>query len=227
MELADVLTRLHALADPTRIEQSAKFGIQAGHSLGIRLPQLRELAKEIRKNHALAGTLWATGIHEARLMAAMIADPKQITEAQMEQWVADFDSWDVCDGMCSEVFSRTPYAIAKATEWAGRPEEYVKRAGFVLMADLAHRSHKTSDEQLAAFFPLMVREATDERNFVKKAVNWALRDIGKRNLALNAQAIATARQIQQLDSKSARWIAADALRELTSDKVQAKLHKQG
>lgn len=227
MELADVLSRLQALADPAHAEQAAKFGVKAGQILGIRLPELRELAKEIRKNHALAGELWASGIHEARLLAAMIANPKQITEAQMEQWAADFDSWDVCDGMCSEVFSRTPYAVAKAIEWAGRPEEYVKRAGFVLMADLAHRSHKTSDEQLAAFFPLMVREATDERNFVKKAVNWALRDIGKRNLALNVQAIATARQIQQSDSKSARWIAADALRELTSDKVQAKLHERG
>lgn len=227
MELSAILDRLYALADPDHAHWAAHFGVEARQLLGVRVPYLRALAKEIRQNHALAGELWATGIHEARLLATMLADPKQITETQMEQWAADLDSWDVCDGVCSEVFSRTPYAIAKAIEWAGRPEEYVKRAGFVLMADLAHRSHKTSNEQLAAFFPLMVREAADERNFVKKAVNWALRDIGKRNLALNAQAIATAQRIQTLDSKSARWIAADALRELTSDQVQSRLRERG
>ncbi len=227
MELAAILARLNALADPDHAHWAAHFGVKAGQSLGIHVPQLRALAKEIRQNHALAGELWATGIHEARLLATMLADPKQITETQMEHWAADLDSWDVCDGACSEVFSHTPYAVAKAMAWAGRPEEYVKRAGFVLMADLAHRSHKTTDEQLIAFLPLLLREATDERNFVKKAINWALRDIGKRNMALNAQAIATAHQIHALASKSARWIAADALRELTSDKVQSKLRERG
>lgn len=223
MELAEVLARLNALADPAYVAQIAKFGVKPGQSLGIRIPQLRALAKAIRPNHPLAGELWATAIHEARLLATMLADPKQVTEAQMEQWVTDFDSWDVCDGACSEVFSRTPYATSKAIVWAGHPAEFVKRAGFVLMADLAHRSHKTSDDQLAVFLPIILRESTDDRNFVKKAVNWALRDIGKRNLALNAQAITTAHQIHALDSKSARWIATDALRELTSDAVQARL----
>jgi 3-methyladenine DNA glycosylase AlkD len=153
----------------------------------------------------------------------MVADPRHVDEEQMERWVQDFDSWDVCDQVCYNLFDRTPFAYQKAVEWSGRSQEFVKRAGFVLMAGLALHDKRAADEAFAPFFPIIVREATDERNFVKKAVNWALRGIGKRNRSLNRQAIETARQIQALATPAARWNARDALRELTSDKIQARL----
>jgi len=218
-----IMTRLQAAADPQAVAGMARFGINSQNTLGVSIPVLRQIAKESGKNHSLAGELWSSGIHEARLLASMIDDPKQVTEAQMEAWVGDFNSWDVCDQVCSNLFDKTPYAWDKAVQWSSRPEEFVRRAGFVLMAALAVHDKRASNEQLAAFFPLIVAQSTDERNFVKKAVNWALRQIGKRNRSLNRLAIGAARQIQEIDSRTARWIAADALRELTSEKIQAKL----
>ena len=153
----------------------------------------------------------------------MIDIPVMVTEEQMEAWVSAFDSWDVCDQVCGNLFDKTPFAWEKAMQWSSRPEEFVRRAGFVLMASLAVHDKQTTEDRFRTFFPLIVAQATDERNFVKKAVNWALRGIGKRSRGLNHQAIATAQQIQQIDSPTARWIAADALRELTSEKIQAKL----
>jgi len=217
------MTRLQAAADPQAVAGMARFGINLQNTLGVSIPVLRQIAKESGKNHPLAGELWSSGIHEARLLASMIDDPKQVTEAQMEAWVGDFNSWDVCDQVCSNLFDKTPYAWDKAVQWSSRPEEFVRRAGFVLMAALVVHDKRASNEQLAAFFPLIVAQSTDERNFVKKAVNWALRQIGKRNRSLNRLAIGVARQIQEIDSRTARWIAADALRELTSEKIQAKL----
>jgi len=152
--------------------------------------------------------------------------PKRVTEAQMEQWVQDFDSWDVCDQCCMNLFRKTPFAHAKVVEWSGCEEEFVKRASFALMATLAVHDKKADNAQFEQWLPLIKREATDERNFVKKAVNWALRQIGKRNLALNAAAIQTATEIEAIDSKSARWIAKDALRELTGEKVQQRLKEK-
>jgi 3-methyladenine DNA glycosylase AlkD len=219
----DVIDKLKSLASPEAVEGMARFGINPDHTLGIAIPTLRGLAGEIGRDHRLALDLWESGIHEARILACFIDDPRQVTEAQMELWVRDFDSWDVCDQCCSNLFDRTPYAYQKAVEWSGRSEEFVKRAGFVLMASLALHDKKAGDAQFEQFFPLIAREATDERNFVKKAVNWALRGIGKRGRRLNLLAVETAGQIAQLDSKSARWIASDALRELTSEKVQNKL----
>ena len=151
-----------------------------------RAPNLRRLAKEIGREHDLAGELWRTGIHDARILATLIDDPAQVTVRQMEQWAADFNSWAVCDAACCCLFDKTPHAWGKAVEWTEREEEYVKRAGFVLMAALAVHDKKAPDEQFEAFLPLIARHATDERNFVKKAVNWALRQIGKRNRRLNA-----------------------------------------
>jgi 3-methyladenine DNA glycosylase AlkD len=197
--------------------------VGGAHTLGISVPALRKLAKEIGQDHQLAQELWGSGIHEARILATMIDPPGQVTEAQMEAWVEDFDSWDVCDQCCLNLLRKTPLAHQKAVEWSGREQEFVKRAGFALMATLAVHDKKAGDEAFIAFLPLIQKEAVDGRNFVKKAVNWALRQIGKRNLALNRAAIRTAEEIRQLDSKSARWIAADALRELTGDKVQQKL----
>ena len=223
MTVDEVLSRLKALANPANAAGMARFGINPHNTLGISIPALRRLAREIGRDHALAQALWETDIHEARLLACFIADPKQVDDSLMERWAHDFDSWDVCDQCCSNVFDKTPLAYAKAIEWSVRPEEFVKRAGFVIMAALAVHDKKRNDADFIALLPLIARESSDERNFVRKAVNWSLRQIGKRNAALNHAAQNTARHIQRLDSKAARWIAADALRELTSAAVQAKL----
>ncbi|MES0329101.1 MAG: DNA alkylation repair protein [Dehalococcoidales bacterium] len=219
----DVLKMLKSLGDPAAVAGMARFGINPENTYGVSVPALRRMAKEIGRDHVLAQRLWASGIHEARLLAGLVDDPAAVNEAQMEAWAKDFDSWDVVDGSCSNLFEKTPFAYQKAVAWAGRREEYVKRAGFVLMARLAVGTKKADDKTLETFLPYIEREADDTRNFVKKAVNWALRQIGKHSPALNRKAIATARQIAQQDSPGARWIAADALRELTSPAVQARL----
>jgi 3-methyladenine DNA glycosylase AlkD len=222
----DVLAQLQALAHPKAREQAERFGIKAPFVYGIRLPKLRALAKDIGKNHVLAQELWDTGIVDARIVALFIDSPKQVTEAQTEAWARDFDNWGIVDGVCVHLFCRTPFAYDKAFAWSAREEEFIKRAGFVLMAGLAVHDKKAPDDSLAQFLPIIAREAGDERHFVKKAVNWALRQIGKRNKNLNALAIATGEAIHQQDSKAARWIASDALRELRSDAVQKRLVKK-
>ena len=201
----------------------ARFGINTGNSYGVSVYDLQKLAREIGKDHTLAQQLWASGIHEARILASMVDKPEMVADMQMEQWVKDFDSWDVCDLSCSNLFDKTQFAYQKAEAWSKREEEFVKRAGFVLMAVLAVHDKTATDEEFLKFMPIIKRESTDDRNFVKKAVNWALRQIGKRNLNLNKMAIKTAREIQQIDSKSARWIASDAIRELTGEAVQKRL----
>lgn len=223
MQCEEVLSRLRSLASPENVAGMARFGISPRNTLGISVNTLRKLAKEIGRDHTLAQELWASAVHEARILAAMIDDPKHVTWEQMERWVSEIDSWDICDGCCSILFDKTPFAYQKAVEWSAREEEFVKRAGFVLMAVLAVHDKKATDDVFLSFLPLIKREATDERNFVRKAVNWALRQIGKRNRRLNAAAIQAAQEIRQLDSRAARWIAADALRELTSAAVQARL----
>lgn len=205
----------------------ARFGINPTNTLGISIPTLRKMGREIGTDHDLAKQLWDSGIHEARILAAMIDDPEEVTVNQMESWVKDFDSWDVCDQCCSNLFDKTKFAHHKAAEWASRREEFVKRAGFALMAALAVHDKKANNRQFERYLPLIKRESGDERNFVKKAVNWALRQIGKRNLQLNRLAIETGKQIQKRESRAARWIASDALRELTSDAVRKKLRKNG
>lgn len=223
MEYREILKKLKSLANPKAVEGMTRFGISAKNTYGISLPNIRKMAREIGRNHELAQHLWASGIHEARILASLIDDPKKVTNEQMESWVKDFDSWDVCDQCCSNLFDKTAHAFDKAEQWSRRNEEFVKRAGFVLMATLAVHDKKANDEEFTKFLPTIERESTDERNYVKKAVNWALRQIGKRNLALNNKAIETAKQIQRTDSKSAKWIASDALRELTSEAVQNRL----
>ncbi len=222
MQYNDIIQKIKSLADPEAVKGMARFGINPENTYGVSIPNLRKLAREIGKDHVLAQQLWASGIHEARLLASFIDEPKLVTESQLESWVKDFDSWDVCDQCCSNLFDQTEFAHGKAAEWSKREEEFVKRAGFVLMAALSVHDKKASDEDFIKFLPMIKREATDERNFVKKAVNWALRQIGKRNFNLNKIALKTAEEIQQIDSKSARWIAADAIRELTSEAVQKK-----
>ena len=223
MQPKQVINRLKSLSDPEAVKGMARFGINPKNTYGVSIPNLRKLAKEIGRNHELAQQLWETGIHEARILASMIDNPEEVTNEQMESWVKDFDSWDVCDQCCSNLFGKTRSAYQKAIEWSSRKEEFVKRAGFVLMACLAVSDKKAADNQFVAFLPVIQREAGDNRNFVKKAVNWALRQIGKRNPALNKKAIEAAKEIQKVDSRSSRWISSDALRELTSEAVQRRL----
>jgi len=223
LDYDEVLERLRSLADPKTLEGMRRFGITVKKAYGIPIPNLRKLAKQIGVNHNLAQRLWSSGIHEARILASMIDDPKQVTEEQMESWVKDFDSWDVCDQVCGNLFDKTQHAYQKAVEWSGRDEEFVKRAGFALMAMLAVHDKKANHKKFLAFLLIIKREAVEERNFVKKAVNWALRQIGKRDIRLNKAAIKTAKEIQSIESRSARWIASDALRELTSKTVQKKV----
>ncbi len=221
--VSDVLESLRSLSNPDAVSSMARFGIKADKAFGVSVPALRKLARSIGKDHTLAQGLWDSGLHEARELATMIADPKQVTEDLMERWVKDIDSWDVCDHCCGNLWDKTPFAYRKAREWSRQPEEFVKRAAFSMMAALAVHDKAASDNAFIKFLPMIKRESTDERNFVKKAVNWALRQIGKRNRNLNRQAIKTACEIQKLNSKSARWIAADALRELTNEKVQSRI----
>jgi 3-methyladenine DNA glycosylase AlkD len=218
-----VLQKLKSLGNAKDRAGMARFGIETKNAYGISVYVLRAFAKDIGTDHALAQQLWKSGIHEARLLASFIDDPMKVTESQMERWVKDFDSWDVCDQCCGFLFDKTNFAEAKALEWSKRESEFVKRAGIVLMAALSVHDKKAKDAMFVKFFTIIQRESRDERNFVKKGVNWALRQIGKRNRILNKKAIEIGKKIGQLDSKSAKWIASDTLRELTSKKVQQRL----
>jgi len=221
----DVLEKLRSKARPDQLAGMARYGMAVERRLGVSVPDMRAIAKETGRDHRLALELWDTGIDEARMVAAMIDDPGQLTAGQMEDWVKDFNSWDVCDQVCMNLFDKSPLAWEKVVEWSEREEEYVKRAAFALIACLAWHDKKAADAQFIRLLPVIKRGATDERNFVKKAVNWALRHVGKRNPDLNRAAIEAAKEIQRIDSKAARWIAADAIRELESEAVQARLAK--
>lgn len=222
----EMLEELKSLSDPQAVAGMARFGIKGRNPLGVPVPVLRKIARTAGRNHLLAQQLWSSGYHEARILASMVAVPEMVSEDEMESWVEDFDSWDVCDQCCSNLLVYADRAFEKAIEWSGRTEEYVKRAGFALMAELAAHDKKASDEEFAQFFPHIVQGATDDRNFVKKAVNWALRQIGKRNLRLNKMAIEVGLEIKSIDSRTARWVASDALRELTGETVQKRLSGQ-
>ena len=211
-----VLRRLKSLANPKNVAGMARFGINSKNTYGVSIPELRSMAKELGKDHNLALQLWKSGVHEGRILACMVDDPDRVTSHQMDRWSADFDSWDICDQCCSNLFDKTKYAYRKAVAWSSSKDEFVKRAGFALMASLAVHDKKASNDRFIRFLRLIEKQSDDERNFVKKAVNWALRQTGKRNGRLKAAAIATARRIQRRDSKAAHWIASDALRELAS-----------
>lgn len=223
MTCDQIVDRLKALANPDNIAGMARYGIGTEGCLGVPMPVLRQMAREIGHCHDLADRLWRSGVHEARILAGLIDDPRQVTDEQMERWVVDIDSWDICDQLCNNLFSRTGFAREKAAAWSSRSETFVKRAGFVLMASLAVHDGKADDAVFASFLLLIARESGDDRNFVKKAVNWALRQIGKRNLGLNSQAIAAAHRIASQGGAAARWVAHDALRELTGRAVQERL----
>ena len=221
-----VMMALQSKAKPENLEGMARFAIVGDTRMGVSVPEMRKIAKSIGKNHQLALDLWDTGVPEAMIVAGMIADPDALTEQEMENWVVDINSWDICDQVCMNLFEKTPLANKKIHDWSTRDEEFVKRAAYALIACLAWHDKEAGDEEFIEYFPIISAGATDERNFVKKAVNWGLRNIGKRNLNLNARAIEVAHQINQIDSRSARWIASNALRELESDKVQERLSKK-
>jgi 3-methyladenine DNA glycosylase AlkD len=218
MTAPEILAALRAQANPKNVAGMARYGISAKGTLGVPVAEIRHLAKQAGRSHELAAELWDSGIHEARILATIVEDPARVTRRQMNQWARDFDSWDVCDQACQNLFRYTPFAWTMAVEWAGARREFVRRAGFALMAGLAVKSKQAADEDFEALLPLIARAATDERNLVKKAVNWALRGIGKRNPHLRRAAIAAAENIRAIDSPAARWIASDALRELRARK---------
>jgi 3-methyladenine DNA glycosylase AlkD len=222
-----ILKELKKLASPEAKAVQEYFGISGIKSYGLRTPQMRKFAKQIGRNHSLALKLWKTEIHEARHIAIFIADPKEVTETLMEQWLKDFNSWDIVDNCCGVLFDKTPFAFEKAMEWTKRKKEFEKRAGFVMMAELAVHDKKSADDTFEQFFPFLIAESHDERNFVKKAINWALRQIGKRNKNLCRKAIITAKEIQKKNDAASRWIAADALRELEKYQKEGKIKKIG
>jgi 3-methyladenine DNA glycosylase AlkD len=223
---ADILKKLTARGSRKNIEGMARFGISSRGRLGVSMPEIRRIAKETGRNHELAIRLWNSGIADARIVASIIADPRRTTAAEMDRWASEFDSWDVCDQVCMNLFERTPFAGKKIREWSRREKEFVRRAAYALIACLAWHDKDAPDAVFTGFLPIIRRGATDERNFVKKAVNWALRNIGKRNPRLNRAAVRTAKEISRLDSKSARWIGADAIRELTSAAVQRRIRRR-
>lgn len=225
-DVNDVLRTLRSYANPRNVEGMARYGITSAKAFGVSAPMIHDIAGKIGRNHDLALRLWLTGFLEARAIAGLIGDPAKVTKKLMNSWVMDFDNWAVCDGTCGNLFDKTPFAYDRALAWSKRKEEFVKRAGFVLVASLAVHDKQAPDDFFLKFLPVVRRESIDPRNFVKKAVNWALRQIGKRNIRLNAAAIKTARKIQTMDSSSARWIAADALRELESAAVHKRLLKK-
>lgn len=211
-----LLARLRGLKNPLNIAGQRRFGITPStEQLGVSMAVLRKLARPHRKNHDLAVRLWASGVHEGRILAALVENPAAVTRAQANAWARDLDSWDICDQVCGEVFAYTRFAFPLALTWCSRKSEFVKRAGFVTITRMAVRRKDVADEVFADFLPIITRHAEDERNFVRKAVNWALRQIGKRSPALRRRAITQAKNIAQLDSPSARWVASDALRELS------------
>lgn len=230
MTAGEIVKRLESCGSPENVAGMARYGIVTKKAFGVSAPVLKDLAKEIRQTsrdrHKLASELWKTGIHEARAMAYLIDDPKLVTERQMDAWARDFDNWAICDSTCGHLFSYAPHAYEKAFEWSEREGEFMKRAGIVLMAWLAVHDKKVADEKIAEFLPLLEKYANDERNFIRKAINWSLRQIGKRSRYLNELAIKSAERIKTQDSKSARWIAADALRELKSDQVLERLKRK-
>jgi 3-methyladenine DNA glycosylase AlkD len=224
--LKAALALLHQNARPSELEGMARFGITGENRLGLSVPVMRRIARTLGHDHALALALWDTGIPDARMVAAMVAEPEKLTSRQMDKWAKGFASWDVCDQVCASAFRASPLAWRKVQAWATRRDEFVRRAAFALLASLVVHDKLARDDRFVAALPLIEAAACDERNFVKKAVNWALRCIGKRNPALNAAAIAAARRIRQQESRPARWIAADALRELTSEPVQTRLRRK-
>lgn len=219
----EITGRLKERQSEANVLGMERFGIVTRNAYGVPIPILRALAREYRMDHELAQALWRSGVHESHLLAALIDDPNKVDREQMEEWVSEFYSWDVCDGVVSNLFDRTTQAWSVIPDWCRRAAEYERRAGFVMIAALATHDKRASDERFLEVLPLTVEGADDERKMVMKAVNWAVRGVGKRNAALNEAALETAERIKSLGTRPARWIAADAIRELKSEAVRRRL----
>ena len=216
MKVEEIIKKLESLSNKEAVKGMARYGINPRNNLGVSIYKLRLIAKEIGKDHDLAIKLWNSDIHDARLLACFIDDPDKITSEQMDSWAKGFDSWDICDQACTSLFDLNSLAWTKVFEWAERDEEFVKRGAFSIIAGLSVHDKKTSDEKFEQFIPIIKKHAIDERNYVKKSINWALRNIGKRNINLNKKAIKTAEELLKIKNKTAIWIAKDALKELKS-----------
>lgn len=219
----EIITYLKSISKPAHLQGMQKFGINSARALGVSIPQLRAVAKKIKTNHILALELWKTGVHEARILASMISDPAQVTAGQIDSWVKDFDSWDLCDQVCGNLFDRTVHVIDKVEKYSASKKEFVKRAAFTIMAEYAVHNKTAPDKVFINWLKIIEREAGDERNFVTKAVNWALRGIGKRNKTLNAEALKAAKNILTQNTKPAKWVASNAIKELESEPVKKKV----
>lgn len=221
MTLKEVLEALHFLADPNLIAARQKrFGIVSKNALGIAIADINPIAKKIKRNTALGLELIDSDIYEAKILASKIINPKDVTEKQMDTWVKQFDNWEYCDSFCMQLFSSTPYAPKKIADWATSEKEFIKRAAFATIASLCMEDKKSDNEKFIPYFSLIEKAATDDRLYVKKAVNWALRGLGKRNTDLHEMAIALSEELLEFDNKAAQWIAKDALRELQSEKIR-------
>ena len=225
MDYDQIIKKFESLYNKRNVEGMARYGIVTDKAYGVTSDVLKSMAKEIGKDHELAGELWKSGILDARALAIAVEDPKKVTEKQMDNWVNDFDNWAVCDGTCLHLFRKTEFVYKKINEYILNDKEFVKRAGFTLIAVMAVHDKKAEDETFIRLLDVIKKEASDERNYVKKAVNWALRQIGKRNKSLNKLAVKTAEEIKKMDSKAARWTASDARRELKSEPVQERLEE--
>jgi 3-methyladenine DNA glycosylase AlkD len=225
-EVQSAIAWLRSHSTKRTLEGMARYAIPSDNALGVSVGDIRQLGKRLGRNQELALALWSTGFYEARMLTAFVAEPERITAAQMDRWCRDFDSWAICDTLCFHLFDRTPQAWTKAVEWCSRRDEFGKRAAFALMASLSGHDKAAPDSKFLALLPLIEEGAHDDRNFVKKAVNWALRSIGKRNKTLNAAAVAVARRLAASNEPAARWVGKDALRELTNESLAARLSRQ-
>ncbi|HAX18651.1 MAG TPA: DNA alkylation repair protein [Actinobacteria bacterium] len=223
MKIDEIISSIKSQYNPANIKGMERFGINIRNNYGCSIPFLKKLAKEVGENHCLALQLWETEIHDARLLAGFIDKPGEVTEEQMEEWAGCFDSWDLCDQVCNYLFSYTSFAFKKSIEWINSDKEFIKRAGFVLMAQFSVHDKNAENEVFEHFLKLIYEKSDDNRNYVKKAVNWALRQIGKRSIFLNKSALETAENILLKGDKASKWIARDALRELKNEKVVSQL----
>jgi 3-methyladenine DNA glycosylase AlkD len=227
VDVAAVLAELKSLGSEAGRTGMARYGIKIERAFGISMAALKPIARRLKRNHGLAAELWESGYHEARLLAVLTDEPGKVSEAQMDRWAGAFDSWDLCDQACSKLFVKTPYVEIVIPRWAAAEREFVRRAGFALIAAYAVHGKSTADKTLAAMLPLIEQNATDQRNFVKKAVNWALRQIGKRSPALHAPALALAERLAASADATARWIGKDAVKELTDPVQIARIGARG
>lgn len=220
---SDILAWLKRRGTKRNRDGMARYAIVAPKVFGVSVADLRDLSKELGRDHALASALWKSGWYEARMLTAFVDEPERVTPAQMDRWARDFDNWAICDALCFHLFDRTPHAWSKIERWSRRREEFVRRAAFALLASVALHDKGAPDARFVRALPLIERAASDDRNFVKKAVSWALRSIGRRNVALNRKAVAVSRRLIATDEPAARWVGRDALRELTSAAVVRRL----